>query len=62
MKMLDTIISPGEFIAWQAILQSIYKWSLGLMEMENESASDACEAKSLNWQLSYTVFGLSKCF
>jgi len=32
------------------------------MEMENESASDACEAKSLNWQLSYTVFGLSKCF
>jgi len=32
------------------------------MEMENESASNAWEAKSLNWQLSYTVFVLSKCF
>ena len=45
-----------EFIAWWAILQSIYKWSLGLMEMENESTSDAWEAKSLNLQLSYTLF------
>jgi hypothetical protein len=25
------------------------------MEMENENASDAWEAKSLNWLLSYTV-------
>jgi hypothetical protein len=32
------------------------------MENENESARDAWEAKSLNWQLSYTVFVLSKCF
>ncbi len=48
IKLLDTIISPGEFIAWRAILQSIYKWSLSLMKNENESASDAWEAKSLN--------------
>ena len=35
IKLPDTIISPGEFIAWRAILQSIYKWRLDLMEMEN---------------------------
>jgi hypothetical protein len=32
------------------------------MEIENESASNAWEAKSLIWQLPYAVFVLSTCF